>query len=70
MDIPCLASSLETRVWPQAGVDRHGHHRRFDLGRNPVLQDRLAARHLLKRQLPTFVVEIPEIPGRFTPSRV
>ena len=41
-------------------VDRHGHHRRFDLGRNPVLQDRLAARHLLKRQLPAFVVEIPE----------
>ena len=41
-------------------VDRHGYDRLFDLGRNPVLQDRLASRHLLERQLPAFVVEILE----------
>ena len=55
---PCLASSLEIRVWPHA--DRHRRHRRLDLRPHPVLQDRLATRHLLKRQFPAFVVEILE----------
>ena len=48
------------RLAPGRLVDRHGHHGRFDLGQHPGLQDRLAARHLLKRQFPAFVVEILE----------
>ena len=50
----------DPRLAPGRLVDRHGHHRRLDLGRDPVLQDRLAPRHLLQRQFAAFVVEILE----------
>ena len=50
----------DPRLAPGRLVDRHGDHRRLDLRQHPVLQDRLAARHLLQRQLAAFVVEILE----------
>ena len=39
-------------------LDRQRHHRRFDLGGNAVLQDRLLAADLLQRHLAAFVVQL------------
>ena len=51
MDYPLLGEFVgDVRLSPGRLVNRHGHDRFFDCGRNPVLQDRLAARQLLKRQ--------------------
>jgi hypothetical protein len=41
-------------------VDCHLDHRRLDLGRGTVFQDRLAATHLGKGKFPTFVVHLLE----------
>ena len=41
-------------------VDRQGDHRRLDRRLDPVLQDRLAPRQLLQRQLATLVVQLLE----------
>ena len=61
IDDPLLGQFVgDPRLAPGRLVDRHGHHRRLDLRQHPVLQDRLAARHLLKRQFAAFVVEILE----------
>jgi hypothetical protein len=50
----------DPRLAPGRLIDRHRRHRCLDLRGDPVLQNRLAARQLLQRQLAAFVVEIFE----------
>jgi|GEM_PF-2845007 len=50
----------DPRLAPGRLLDRHGDHRRLDLGRDPVLQQRLAPRHLLQGQFAAFVVKVLE----------
>jgi hypothetical protein len=58
-----LANSFDTGVWPQAGWSIAMS---TTAGGHPVLQDRLAARHLLKHQLPAFGVQKPKECSNFS----
>jgi hypothetical protein len=50
----------DPQLTPGGLVDRHFDHRRLDLGRGTVLQDRFATTDLGKRELPAFVVHLLE----------
>ena len=59
--MPRFNSSLATRTWPQAGCSMASATTASSIsGGDPVLQDRLAPRNLLQRELAAFVVKLLE----------